>query len=118
MSEKQNTLLFIILGCAALIAAGVSAVGYWGWSLFTDQAREAFNQNQVIVHHVGEVQMIHVDLMATGDEESEDVFVFRVQGTKGTGVVTAEFVTVDEETEGILSGTLTLPSGETIDLTE
>ncbi len=45
-----------------------------------------------------------------------DVFVFEVKGAKGEGIVTAEFVTIDVDTEAVTSGEIKLPSGETYDL--
>lgn len=105
-----------VVGVFLLLLLAVGGVGFWGWGLFVDQAKDTLNDNPVILQHVGKITEIDTDFIATGDVEDEDVFVFRVKGANGTGVVTAEFVTVDEDTEAIHSGTLRLPSGETFEL--
>lgn len=116
MAEKQNRLLIVIVGFIFIILVGISLLGFWGWNIFTDQAKDAFNQNPVILFHIGEVDKINIDLIATGDAEGDDVFVFRIEGSKGSGVVTAEIITLDDGTEGIRSGWIILPSGDSYDL--
>lgn len=113
-TAKRRRLL--IVGFILLSLVGIGGLGFRGWDLFTDQAKEALDKNSVILQHVGEIDRIEMDVTATGDAEGEDVFVFRVAGSRGTGVVTAEFITVDADTEEIGSGTLRLSSGETYDL--
>jgi hypothetical protein len=113
-TAKRRRLL--IVGFILLSLVGIGGLGFRGWDLFTDQAKEALDKNSVILQHVGEIDRIEMDVTATGDAEGEDVFVFRVAGSKGTGVVTVEFVTVDVYTEEICFGTLRLSSGETYEL--
>lgn len=113
-TAKRRRLL--IVGFILLSLVGIGGLGFRGWDLFTDQAKEALDKNSVILQHVGEIDRIEMDVTATGDAEGEDVFVFRVAGSKGTGVVTVEFVTVDVYTEEIRFGTLRLSSGETYEL--
>ncbi len=118
--KKRNWLILGLLGCAGLgllVAAGVGGAAYWGWSVFARQAREALNRNPVIREHIGEVRDMEFEIQATGLEEGDDVFVFRVEGSKGAGVVTAEFDSPDADREEIRSGTLRLPSGKSHDLT-
>ncbi len=114
---KRRKLLFVgIAGFVFLIVVGIGGLAFWGWNLFADQAKVALNKNSVIRQYIGQIEQIEVDLIATGNEEGEDVFVFRIEGPKGTGVVTAEFVTIDADAEEIRSGSLQLPTGETYDL--
>ena len=117
--RSGRALAFIVgavVGIILLVIVGVVGLGAWGWSEIKNQARAALNRNPVILEHVGSVSEIDLDLTATGEQAGADVFVFDVVGEKSTGVVTAELVTVDAETEEIRSGTLRLPSGETYDL--
>ena len=105
-----------IVGIILLVVVGFIGLGAWGWSEVKSQARAAFNRNPVILEHVGRVSEVDLNLTATGEQPGADVFVFDVVGEKSTGVVTAELVTLDAETEEIRSGALRLPSGETYDL--
>lgn len=106
----------IVLGGGLTVVLLCAGLGWYGWSVLSEQYRVAMNRNPVIVEHLGEVREIEIDLGATGDEPGEDVFVYRAIGAKGTGVVTAEFHTVDDDNEEIISGTLELPDGRTFDL--
>jgi hypothetical protein len=114
--KKRNLLVGGVIGLVLFLLVAIGGLGIWGWGRFTDQAMEALNSNPVILSHVGKIDQLDLDFMATGNEEGENVFVFRVGGSSGTGVVVAEFVTVDADAEEIHSGTLRLPSGETYDL--
>ena len=120
MESKSRPWLWIILGI--VVVGGLTVVlvcaGLWwhGWNVLADQSRAAMNRNVVILEHLGEVLDIEVELVATADQPNEDVFVFKAVGAKGTGVVTAEFLTVDADNEAIVSGTLELPDGRTFDL--
>ena len=111
--------LEVVVGVVVLvIVVSVGSFGLWGWNMFVEQTREALDANPVIAEHIGEIEEIEVDLEATGLAPGDDVFVFTITGSKGSGSVTAEMVTVDEDTEEIASGKLRLPDGQEIDLLE
>lgn len=120
MSGKSNKTTYVILGITGfgflMTVACCGGFAFWGWGLFTDQAEAALNRNPIIQRHIGDIEDIDTDFVATGNEENEDVYVFRISGPKGSGTVTAEFLTVDAETEEVVSGTLELSTGETYDL--
>ena len=119
MGRKSRIILVVgIFGLVLFVFAGAGLLVYWGWGLYTDEVKEAFNRNPVIREHLGVVERIEIDLEATGDQPSDDTLVFRVIGSEGTGVVTADIVTGDLDVEEIRSGTLQLPTGETYDLME
>ncbi len=119
MVNRKKALIAGVLGaagCGLLVLLGTAGVVFVGWNLFQDQAEKALDANPVIRQHVGEIERIEADLVASALAEGVDDFVFRIEGTKGTGVVAAEFVTIDADTEEIRSGTLRLSSGETYEL--
>ncbi|MHC4933390.1 MAG: Coa1/Tim21 domain-containing protein, partial [Planctomycetota bacterium] len=72
--------------------------------------------NPVILEHIGRIESIEFDFMATGAAQGDDTLVFNLKGTKGEGVLTAEVITIDDEHEEVRSGFLRLPSGERVDL--
>ncbi len=118
MRQQGNAKLILIGcgGCLGVVVVAAVVVTYLGWNIFSDQAKDALAANPVVQEHLGEVHSISVDLEATGDAEGSDVFVFRVEGSRASGTVTAEFITVDDATEELGSGTLVLDSGETYPL--
>lgn len=109
-------ILGIGLGMVLMAVIAVVGLGVYGWGLFNEQVIAAMNQNAVIVEHLGQVRDAELDLAATSDVPGEDFFVYKAVGTKGTGIVTGEFVTVDADHEEIASGTLELPDGRKFDL--
>ena len=112
--------LFIILGIigglVVLGCLGIVGLGFWGVGMVTDQAMAALNANPVVQQHAGRITEMDIDWTGTGLEEEDNVFVFEFTSAKATGVVTAEFITIDAETEKVVSGKLELSSGETYDL--
>jgi hypothetical protein len=94
-----------------LLASGCGLFGE-----FERQVAADIKDNPVILQHIGDISTIKIDWTATGDAPGEDVFVFHVRGSKGEGVLTAECVTVDADREDVVSGTLRLSSGDTVDL--
>ena len=114
-ARRSPWLLIVLLLGGGLLLALILAIGgvaYWGYDMFRDQARDAVARNPVIQQHVGEIREFDFDMSATGDDPDPEVFVVRVEGTRGSGTVTAKFVTVDAERERIASGTLVLDGGE------
>ena len=83
---------------------------------FERQVAADIEDNPVILEHIGDIESIETDWTATGEEPGDDVFVFRLKGSKGDGLLTAECITVDADHEDVVSGSLKLPSGTTIDL--
>ena len=114
--KKYKIIITSVIGFILLVLIGIGGLSLWGYSIFKAQAKEALQNNPVVQEYIGEIEVIKLDLMATGEADGNDVFVFRIQGNEGFGVVSAEFVTIDENTEEIRSGTLRLSSGETLNL--
>ena len=117
--SKRRTFLIVGVGCAGVILLGCLAAGalvVWGSQVFTSRAREALDENPVIAQHIGEIDQIAIDYLATWSDKEIDCYVLEVKGSKGAGVVTAVFVTIDADTEQITSGTLRLSSGQLYDL--
>jgi len=104
----------LIAWCSTLLILFASGCGLL--DEFENQVAEDIKENPVIVRYIGDITSIEVDWTATGDEPGDEVFVFRVSGTKGEGVLTAECVTVDADHEDVVSGSLRVPSGKSIDL--
>lgn len=107
--------LATLLGVLVLAFVAINALVFYGTSRFFENARISVSVNPIVQKHVGKVVRFRQDYTATGGK-GRDIFVFRVEGTGGSGTVTAELKTVDRYTEQLMSGTLLLESGESYDL--
>ena len=107
-------------GCAVIVAL---AIIFGGWGLlrlglgvFSGEVEAELRSNPVIIEHIGRIEEFELDLGASIAEEGDEDFVFRVSGTKGSGLVTCTCVTNAEGIEEVVAGTMQLESGETLDL--
>lgn len=98
------------------IAVIVTVAGCGLLDEFEKQVAADIKDNPVVVQYIGDINSIETDWTATGEEPDENTFVFRISGTKGEGMLTAECITIDADHEDVVSGSLELASGETIDL--
>ena len=117
---RNKVLVFGCGGCAMVV---VLAMVFGGWALlklglgvFSDEVESELRSNRVIIEHVGRIEEFDLDLSASVAEEGSEDFIFRVSGTKGSGLVTATCVTSTDGTEEVVAGTIQLESGETLDL--
>ncbi len=84
--------------------------------LFTDQVRADIAEHPVIVERIGEIQEFTYDDDRSMEEEGEDVYVFRVYGDKGGGLLRAACLTISADAEDVVAGELIMDSGEKIQL--
>ncbi|MHC4974420.1 MAG: Coa1/Tim21 domain-containing protein [Planctomycetota bacterium] len=113
---RASTVILIVVGAVVVVVVGFGFLAWWGLDLVSEQVKADLQDNPVILEHIGRIESIDIDLMASGAARGDDTLVFDLKGTKGEGVLNAEVVTVDGEHEEVRSGTLRLPSGEKVDL--
>ena len=113
----------LIFGCGGCAVIVVLAFFFGGWALmklglgvFADEVESELRSNPVIIEHVGRIEEFELDLSASVAEAGGEDFVFKVKGTKGSGLVTATCVTNEDGIEEVVAGTIQLESGETLDL--
>jgi hypothetical protein len=99
-------------GFALLCCGGVSVVVF-GLRMMSVEIRDQIRDNPRLREHVGEVQSFEIDMMESMAQE-EDVYRYRVRGTKGEGELTLRHHTNDEGDEVIDEAWLRLPTGERI----
>ncbi len=102
------TLQKLSLGLACLLTtvAGCDLMSMLPQTDWVAQARTDIKDHPVIVEHIGEITSFEVDDDASANFPGENDFVFRIQGSKGSGTLTATCVTIDEFTEDITAGYL------------
>ena len=113
----------LIFGCGGCAIIVFLAVVFGGWALmklgfgvFADEIESELRTNPVVVEHIGRIEEFELDLSASVAEAGDEDFVFKVSGTKGSGLVTATCVTNDDGIEEVVAGSIQLESGETLDL--
>lgn len=103
-----------------LLASGLLVVGLvigllgwavsWGWGVFEEQAQAALQADPVVQVQIGQIREMEVQLVATGNAKGSDEFVFKLEGSQGSGTVRAEFSST-ADSEEILGGELTMEDG-------
>ncbi len=108
--------VFLVL--MTVCCGGVGLVSYFGLTLITDEVEGDLRDNPVIAEHIGSIQSFEMDWGGSFvEEEDDDTFVFRIRGSKASGIVTVVCEdTGNAEIAEVVSGTLQVDSGETYDL--
>jgi hypothetical protein len=83
---------------------------------FAAKVQAALSSNAVLAERIGDIQSFTYDIVQSTDERGENIFVFHVTGSKGSGKLRAECITVDTKTERVASAELILDNGESVQL--
>ena len=102
----------VVLTCCG----GILALGLFGLNMMDTEIEREIRDNPVIVEHIGEIQSFETDWMASFTMDDDDVYVFQIEGTKGSGEIAARCLPEDDGSWKVESGTLRLSSGEKHDL--
>jgi hypothetical protein len=112
-----------MIGCGGCSVIAVLAVILGGWvmvrlglDVFAAAVEGDLRENPVIVEHIGLIEELEVELKTSLTTDGQDDFVFRVRGTKGSGLIKATCVTTEDGDEEVVAGTIQLDSGEIFDL--
>ena len=105
-----------VIAYVAVFLAGCAAWLAWQTCALLEEMHAAIAANPVVQQQLGEVVEIETDMLATGDHEDPNLFVFRVVGTEADGVVEGIFITQADGRESLSDGRLQLSSGQTFRL--
>jgi hypothetical protein len=105
-----------VLG-VVLLCGGCCVGGYFFFTNhLTSGVRRALADNPVIQEHIGDIESLELDFAASMDHAGDDVFIFRIEGSKGAGLLTAACLEDGAGGFDVLWGELKLDSGETVEL--
>ena len=115
---KRKLWPWFLGGCLVLILLGVGAVvglGYFGMKAVGSATQEMVASVPVVQEHFGAVTDAGMDMgaMMEAGQAGKSVVVFNITGEKGEGRLVIE---TDQTTQEFKSATLTLPSGEAVEL--
>ncbi len=110
-----------IVGAVVLLGVLVCCGGMYGlvnvgMDVVAEDIRMQLQDHPTIQEHVGEMENIETEFVASLAHEDDDTFVYEVSGSKGKGRLTVKSITDDEGREEIISATLRTDEGQTIEL--
>lgn len=116
--KKRKLWPWFLGGCLVLILLGVAAVvglGYFGMKAVSAGGKEIVAQVPAVQEHFGAVTDAGMDFgaMMEAGQTGKSVVIFNITGEKGEGRLVIE---TDQATQAFKSATLTLPSGETVEV--
>lgn len=130
--KKSNTWLWILLGVGGVLLIGccgcMGAMAMFGktamdagMGMVAQQIRPGLDNDPVVQEHLGEIEEMNWNLMATGEANQnnggQDVLVWDVKGTKGEGQIIGAL----DQTGGtakLKNGKLKMKSGEEFNLSQ
>jgi hypothetical protein len=116
--KKRKLWPWFLGGCLTLIVLGglaVAAMFYFGAKAVSAGGKEIVAQVPAVQEHFGAVTDAGMDFgaMMEASQAGRSVMIFNITGEKGEGRLVIE---TDQATQAFKSATLTLPSGETLEV--
>jgi hypothetical protein len=115
-------------GCVLVVLALVGVVGLlvccggggllvkFGLDVMTAGVEKQLRDNPRLREHVGEVRSLKMDFAKSAAAAGENDFVYRVEGTKGSGELTVHLEDAASGEQKVASAKLRLTTGQEIDL--
>ena len=116
MSNRKSRWWVWVLVIVALVILAIGGVTWYGTSMVKSEVKKALNENPTAVESLGEIEKVEMDLRASGKVEGGNAMVFKVTGSKASGKVTTDLGSAKKGAALLDKATLTLDSGETVDL--
>ncbi len=118
--KKKNVLFWVLIsvgvGFGILCCGGGTGLVMMGMNMIAADIEVQLRDNEQLRAEVGEIQSLEVNWSKTMNADDEDVMVFPLQGSEGSGELTVNSVTGDNANEEIRSATLRTSDGREIEL--
>ena len=109
-------ILVMLVGGTAICCGGMFFVGSWGLDIVAQDIARQLRDDPVIQEEIGEIEEISMNLTASATHADDETFVYDVRGSKGSGELTVQSVTLPQGGEEILSASLRTEDGRQIDI--
>lgn len=115
------TLSLVGLGVIVLACCGMGGGGWFVWQNFTATLKAEVQKVPAVQEHIGEIEEFEVNFMEAGQimekekDKPQNVQVYKVKGSKGSGTVVVRIVQAGKDIR-IDDGELRMDSGETYEL--
>ena len=118
--KSSSTWLWILLalGGVLFLSCGACVVGVamFGMNIVAEEVAGQVRDNPKFREHIGELESLNVDWVATSANDDDETFVYKAKGNKGSGVLTVKQETDDDGNEVIREASLRLKSGTTVQI--
>lgn len=102
-------LLMVLVCCGG----GIGLVGF-GMNIVEEDLKNQLRDHPEIQEHIGEITKFDVNFIKSTANNDDDVFVYDVEGAKGSAELTIGSESGDDGTELIHSASMRLPGGDVI----
>lgn len=117
---RKSGTLWWVLGIVGVVLLGLGLLccggGYFAFQTTMEMAGQQVQaqvaNDPVVVEHIGQVQSISLDPVATGERNQPNTLVFRLEGSKGSGLLVGRQEPGGELTDMVLE----MPDGESYPL--
>lgn len=108
----------LAIGGVLLLVCGGGCVGLvmFGLNVSEEEITAQLRDNPKLREHIGEIQSLDMDIIASGAEDDDEVFVYRVKGDKGSGRLTIREGTNDDFDTIVEEATLRLSDGTEVQI--
>jgi hypothetical protein len=110
------TLTVVGLFCVLICCGGGGVLVKLAFDVMAAEVENQLRDNERLREHIGEIEEIKTDWAKSFAEDDEDVFVYRVKGSQGSGELTVELATDEMGEQEVTWARLRLPSGTEVDL--
>ena len=110
-------IVLVLGGLATLLCCGgIIGVAFFALNVMEAEIRNQVRDHPAILEHIGQIQSFDLELAESVAVKDDDTFVYRVNGSKGSGVLTVRHVTNDNGDEEIVHAELRTPDGKVHEL--
>jgi hypothetical protein len=112
---KSNAWLWVLLGIGGVLflccGGGVVGLAVFGMNIAAEEVSDQVRDNPKFREHIGELQSMETDWVATAAKNDDETFVYNARGDKGSGVLTVKEETDDDWNSIVVEASLRLPDG-------
>jgi hypothetical protein len=116
--KKSLLWLWILLGVGGLgsvcCVGGVVGIGLFGLNIVAAEVADQIRDEPEFREHIGELQSLDFDFVATSAKNDDETFVYNAKGDKGSGVLTVKQTEDENWNNVIVEASLRLPDGRQV----
>ncbi len=118
--KSSTAWLWVLGGIGGVLllccGGGVVGVAIFGMNIAAEEVAAQVRDNPKFREHIGELQSLDVDWVATSAENDDETFVYQAQGDKGSGVLTVKEETDEEWNSIVVEASLRLKDGTRVQI--